>query len=138
SSRCEPGRGREGRSATCHQRFVRPRSAGKQPADRRGPVRGDDAEDRRMSTTADLRNERLPEDPGTALPRYAIRTYRLPAKVFHWVTAALVLFMVTTGVTMKQLGSGPVADSLFAIHKTTGVLVLAVVLLRLLYRIVMP
>jgi cytochrome b561 len=91
-----------------------------------------------MTTTVDLPNERLPENPATALPRYAVRTYRLPAKVFHWVTAALVLFMVTTGVTMKQLGSGPVADSLFAIHKTTGILVLTVVLLRILYRLVMP
>jgi cytochrome b561 len=91
-----------------------------------------------MSTTANLRDERLPEYHGTALPRYAIRTYRLPAKIFHWVTAALVLFMVTTGVTMKQLGTGAVADSLFAIHKTAGVLVLTVVLLRFLYRLVMP
>ena len=91
-----------------------------------------------MSTTADLRNKRLPEDHGTALPRYTVRAYRLPAKVFHWVTAALVLFMVTTGVTMKQLGSGPVADTLFAIHKTTGIVVLTVVLLRILYRLLMP
>ena len=82
--------------------------------------------------------ERMHDDKGAALPRYAIRAYRLPAKVFHWVTAALVLIMVTSGVTMKQLGSGPVADTLFNTHKTTGVLVLAVVLLRLLYRIVMP
>ena len=91
-----------------------------------------------MSMAAGARDERINKDKGTALPRYAIRAYRLPAKVFHWVTAGLVLFMVTSGVTMKQLGSGPVADILFNVHKTTGVLVLAVVLLRLSYRIVMP
>ena len=91
-----------------------------------------------MSMIAGARDERMSKDKGAALPRYAIRAYRLPAKVFHWVTAVLVLFMVTSGVTMKQLGSGPVADTLFSIHKTTGVLVLAVVLLRMLNRIVMP
>jgi cytochrome b561 len=83
-------------------------------------------------------SERMHDDKGTALPRYAIRAYRLPAKVFHWVTAVLILFMVTSGVTMKQLGSGPFADTLFNSHKTTGVLVLAVVLLRLLYRLIVP
>jgi len=91
-----------------------------------------------MSMTAGAREERTQEDRGSALPRYTIRTYRLPSKVFHWVTAALVLFMVTSGVTMKQLGSGPVADMLFLIHKTTGVLTLSVILLRFLYRVLMP
>ena len=91
-----------------------------------------------MSLTAGAREERTYEERGSALPRYTIRTYRLSARVFHWVTATLVLFMVTTGVMMKQLGSGPVADLLFATHKTTGILTLSVVLLRFVYRILMP
>lgn len=82
--------------------------------------------------------ERPREEGASALPRYTIRTYRVPAKVFHWVTAGLVLFMVSSGVTMKQLGEGAFADTLFNIHKTTGVMTLAVVLLRLIYRAVMP
>lgn len=91
-----------------------------------------------MRMSAGVRDDRIHQDRGASLPRYAIRTYRLPAKVFHWVTAALVLFMISSGVIMKQLGSGPVADFLFATHKTAGVLTLTVVLLRLLYRLVMP
>lgn len=91
-----------------------------------------------MSMTAGMRDSGLDEERGSSLPRYTIRTYRLPAKVFHWVTAALVLFMISSGVIMKQLGSGPVADLLFATHKTTGILTLAVVLLRIVYRIAMP
>jgi cytochrome b561 len=91
-----------------------------------------------MSVTNGLNEARALDDRGIVLPRYAIRAYRLPARIFHWVTAVLVLFMVASGVTMKQLGSGPVADALFSIHKTTGVLVLSVVILRFLYRIVMP
>lgn len=91
-----------------------------------------------MSITAGIPEERLREERATSLPRYTIRTYRLPAKVFHWATATLVLFMISSGVTMKQLGSGPIADLIFNIHKTTGILTLSVVLLRVLYRILMP
>lgn len=91
-----------------------------------------------MSMTAGVREERPHEERVSALPRYTIRTYRLPAKVFHWVTAALVLFMVTSGVLMKQLGSGAFADTLFLIHKTAGILTLSVVVLRIVYRMLMP
>jgi len=83
-------------------------------------------------------NDRTREEAGHTLPRYTVRPYRLPAKVFHWVTACLVFFMVTSGVIMKQMGEGPLVDTLFNIHKTTGVLTLAVVLLRLIYRSAMP
>jgi cytochrome b561 len=78
------------------------------------------------------------DDASRPLPRHAIRSYRVPAKVFHWVTAGLVFFMVATGVTMKQFGSGTAADLLFSVHKTTGILTLAVVLLRIVYRFAMP
>lgn len=91
-----------------------------------------------MTMVAGRDELRTREDAGASLPRYTIRTYRLPAKVFHWVTACLVLVMVSTGVTMKQLGEGPVADFLFNLHKTTGIVTLSVVLLRLIYRVVMP
>lgn len=82
--------------------------------------------------------DRRREETNHALPRYTVRTYRVPAKVFHWITACLVFFMVSSGVIMKQLGEGAFADTLFNIHKTTGVMTLAVVLLRLIYRMVMP
>ena len=75
----------------------------------------------------------LPVDAGAQ--RYAPSAYRTPAKVFHWLTAALVVALVTSGVIMKQLGDGPVADMLFALHKLTGALTLMVVLIRLSYRL---
>lgn len=91
-----------------------------------------------MSIAADTSGKPITGEAGATLPRYRMRVYRVPAKVFHWVTAGLVLFMVTSGVTMKQLGTGPLADTLFNVHKTTGVMTLSIVLLRLLYRVVMP
>jgi cytochrome b561 len=67
--------------------------------------------------------------------RRAVRHYRGLAKVFHWLTAGLVLALVASGVVMKQLGDGPVADVLFSLHKLVGALTLTVVLVRLSYRL---
>ena len=68
--------------------------------------------------------------------RHAIHAYSMPAKLFHWVTVVLITFMVSSAVIAKQLNDGPWSDTLFMLHKTTGVITLAVVLLRLCYRIV--
>jgi cytochrome b561 len=68
--------------------------------------------------------------------RYAIRSYRLPAKVFHWLTIALVVALVSSAVIAKQLNDGYWSDTLFMLHKTAGIITLAVVLMRLCYRLV--
>lgn len=73
--------------------------------------------------------------PPSGQVQYEIRDYRMPAKVFHWLTAVLVVFMVASGVIAKQLGGGPVADMLFSLHKLMGALTLLTVLLRLAYRV---
>jgi cytochrome b561 len=64
-----------------------------------------------------------------------IREYPLIAKVFHWVTVALVFAMVAVGVSATQFNDGPVADILFALHKLTGVATLAIVVLRIGFRL---
>jgi cytochrome b561 len=66
---------------------------------------------------------------------YPIEQYRMPAKVFHWLTAVLVILLVSSGVIAKQLNEGAIADTLLSLHKLTGALTLAVVLLRLCYRL---
>lgn len=91
-----------------------------------------------MSTMADSESDGMRDEAGSAAPRYSIRNYRMPAKVFHWTTAVLILLMVASGVSMKQLGDGAAADVLFNLHKTTGVIVLFVVLLRIVYRVSRP
>jgi cytochrome b561 len=68
--------------------------------------------------------------------RSVIRSYRMPAKVFHWLTVALVMLMVSSAVIAKQLNDGYWSDTLFMVHKTSGVITLAVVLTRVAYRIV--
>ncbi|HWP26225.1 MAG TPA: cytochrome b/b6 domain-containing protein [Xanthobacteraceae bacterium] len=72
----------------------------------------------------------------TALVRRpVVGAYRTPAKVFHWLTVGLVAIMVSSGVLAKQLGEGATADFLFSLHKLTGVVTLALVLIRIGYRV---
>jgi cytochrome b561 len=61
--------------------------------------------------------------------------YRMPAKVFHWLTVALVMFMVASGVIAKQLGEGDLSNLLFSLHKLAGALTLAIIVLRIGYRL---
>jgi cytochrome b561 len=65
---------------------------------------------------------------------YAVRQYRMTAKVLHWITAVLVFCMFASGVIAKQLSGGPVADMLMSLHKLTGAVTLAIIVLRLIYR----
>jgi cytochrome b561 len=86
-----------------------------------------------MKSTA--MTDALPLAVEPAAPSGAIRDYRMPAKVFHWITVALVFFMVASGVTATQLGEGRTAELLLELHRFTGAMTLAVVALRLGYRL---
>lgn len=68
--------------------------------------------------------------------RHGMRSYRTLAKVLHWLTAGLVVCMVTSGLMMKQIGGGALADTLFSLHKATGALMLTIVLMRFGYRVI--
>jgi cytochrome b561 len=62
--------------------------------------------------------------------------YRTPARLFHWVTALLVLLMIPAGFLMIQEGlDRAVQNTLFVFHKNVGVLLLLVVVARLAYRL---
>jgi len=72
---------------------------------------------------------------GSAGRPAAMREYRLPAKVLHWVTVALVGFMVASGVAATQLGEGWLNERLLELHRLTGALTLLIVVARLIYRL---
>lgn len=60
------------------------------------------------------------------------------AKTFHWVIAALVLGMIGFGLYVHDLPRGPLKAELMAYHKSTGMLILALMSARLLWRLVNP
>jgi len=58
-----------------------------------------------------------------------------PAKLFHWVMAALILAQIALGVMAASWRVSPAKLELFFWHKSNGMLILALVALRLLWRL---
>lgn len=61
--------------------------------------------------------------------------YTATARALHWITALLVLAMIPLGIVIGKEMGGSWQDFLYDLHKSLGVVVLLVALLRLLYRL---
>lgn len=57
------------------------------------------------------------------------------SKALHWLTAALIVAMAWLGLTMGDLPNGPDKIATYALHKSIGLTILALALLRLLWRL---
>lgn len=69
-----------------------------------------------------------------------IEIYSPTARAFHWIVAFLVLIQIPVGLYMVYRGSvlniwDSVTNNLYSGHKLTGVVILTLVVLRLLYRL---
>lgn len=65
--------------------------------------------------------------------------YARPARIYHWLVAALVLLMIPAGLIMIREGlPRPVQDTLFIFHKNTGLIVFLLMLARVVYRLRHP
>ena len=73
-----------------------------------------------------------------AREQHPLRRYSNVAVAFHWVTAALVLFQLWLGFSFADMAQGPERANLFTWHRTTGAVILLVVLARLTYRLLNP
>lgn len=58
------------------------------------------------------------------------------ARFLHWSIALLIIGMAVVGLTMDELANTPFKVKVYALHKSTGITVLALVLLRLAWRLV--
>jgi cytochrome b561 len=58
-----------------------------------------------------------------------------PAKLFHWVMAALIFAQIALGLAAVSWRVSPTKLNLFVWHKSTGLLILALLVLRLLWRL---
>jgi cytochrome b561 len=67
-----------------------------------------------------------------------LRTDRYPttSKLLHWLVAACVLTTAPVAIAMGRVGEGPLQDILFHFHKSIGVLILVLMILRLINRLV--
>jgi cytochrome b561 len=56
------------------------------------------------------------------------------SKLLHWLVVALILAMAWLGLTMGDLPNGPGKIATYALHKSIGLSILALVVVRLLWR----
>ncbi|MCB1537748.1 MAG: YceI family protein [Rhodospirillales bacterium] len=61
--------------------------------------------------------------------------YGAVARILHWLIAALVVAMLLMGVVMEDL-SGPTKFEVMSLHKATGITILALMLVRLGWRLI--
>lgn len=57
------------------------------------------------------------------------------SQVLHWLIAVLILVMAWLGLTMGDLPNGPDKIATYALHKSLGLSILALVTLRLIWRL---
>ena len=68
---------------------------------------------------------------------YGTRTDQYPAtsKLLHWLVAVCVLTTAPVAIAMSRVGQGPTQDFLYNFHKSLGVLILILMILRLINRL---
>jgi cytochrome b561 len=74
-------------------------------------------------------------DPDAIPQDEVILRYNNGAVLLHWVTAALVLTQVYVGFSFADMPRGPARMQWFAWHKTIGVTILVLALIRLAWRL---
>src|SRR5437867_6270702 len=64
--------------------------------------------------------------------------YTPVARLLHWTTAVLVLPMIPVGIYMANADAGTMQDTLYNLHRSAGMLVLPLIVIRLMYRLAHP
>ena len=57
------------------------------------------------------------------------------SQLFHWTIVVLILVMACLGLTMGDLPNGPRKINIYALHKSIGLTILALVALRVMWRL---
>lgn len=65
-------------------------------------------------------------------------TYGVLAKLLHWVVALLLVGLVIAGLTFTGMERGPERAQITQLHKSIGLLVLALMLVRLSWKFLNP
>ena len=63
-------------------------------------------------------------------------SYGTITKLFHWLISIMVICLIIVGFTMANMDPSEQKSQIVAIHKATGVIVLSLVCLRLVWRLI--
>lgn len=58
------------------------------------------------------------------------------SKLLHWLVAICVIVMIPIGIAMTKVGSGDLQNVFYTIHRSLGVLILGLMIIRLLNRLI--
>lgn len=61
-------------------------------------------------------------------------SYGLITKLLHWIMSVIIIMMLIAGFVMSNLADQPQKWEIYALHKATGILVLSLVIVRLLWK----
>ncbi|HEY0293052.1 MAG TPA: cytochrome b [Hansschlegelia sp.] len=64
--------------------------------------------------------------------------YTLTAKIVHWLVAVAVIGLILVGLSLDSIPKGPSQDLAYFLHKSTGVVVLALMTARIAWRLTNP
>jgi cytochrome b561 len=67
-----------------------------------------------------------------------IPAYTFTARVLHWITAFLILLMIPLGVVIANEWGGSAQNALYDLHRSIGVTIIPLVILRIIYRWLHP
>jgi len=70
--------------------------------------------------------------------RNTLDDYGSLSKFFHWFIALLIIFMLILGTSFDFIPKGQTKSLLMQVHKATGLTILALMILRLLWRWINP
>lgn len=64
----------------------------------------------------------------------SVSSYTLTARTLHWVMAILMILMLAAGLVMSDIEDPALKGTIYGLHKATGILVLFLAGVRLLWR----
>jgi len=64
--------------------------------------------------------------------------YTLTARMLHWITAILILLLIPLGIIIANEWGGPLQDFLYDLHRSLGVMIIPIMVVRLLHRWARP
>ena len=65
-----------------------------------------------------------------------LSSYGFVSKNFHWIMAVIILFNFTLGYFMGDLDKGPLRFFIFNLHKSLGISIIILIILRLFWRLI--
>lgn len=68
----------------------------------------------------------------------AVQNYNRPAQAIHWITALLVLALLSVGFVMVSMDYSPLKLNVYMLHKSFGMIVFGLVLARIVWRFLKP